>query len=69
MYVYQFEGKILCDRCFEKLSKRKPRRTDVIDGNEFYHRFQDRSIRCEGRCGKTFEYPNIFTSTDDSLGE
>jgi hypothetical protein len=67
MYVYRFEKKILCYDCFKRIAQREPEFKDVIDGNEFFRMFENRPVECDGRCGETFNYQNIFTSTDASL--
>ena len=40
----------------------------VMDGNRFYEKFEDRVVECAD-CGYPLHYRDLFTTTDQSLGE
>jgi RNase P subunit RPR2 len=69
MFAYQFKKKIYCVDCYMKVvpeAERKPGHR--LDGNGFYHKFQDHTIQC-AECGVSMEYRNLFTTTNHSLRE
>jgi RNase P subunit RPR2 len=69
MFTYEFNKKLYCGMCYRKLvPENEQKRAHQLDGNEFYHKFQDQVVQCAG-CGVSIEYRNLYTTTEHSLGE
>jgi hypothetical protein len=61
MCAYQFNKKTYCGLCYKKIVHEKEREPDhVLDGDAFYHLFQDSVVQCAG-CGLSLHYRNFYT--------
>jgi len=67
MCAYQFNKKTYCGLCYKKMVQEKDRGPDhVLDGDAFYHLFEDRAIQCAG-CGLSLDYHNFYSKSDSLL--
>jgi hypothetical protein len=68
MFAYELGNRIYCANCYMKLVRKEDQRPiHMMDGIEFYHRFQDHSVKC-AKCGIPIQYDDLYKTTFQSLG-
>ena len=68
MYVYELGNRIYCANCYMKLVRKEDQQPiHMMDGIEFYHKFQDNPVECV-RCGISIQHDHLDKTSYKSLG-